>query len=353
VVKKFVISVDAMGGANAPSSVIDGIVAASKRHKDVFFKIYGSDAEIAEKLKENGVPQQSFQFIFAPESISDDEQPVKALKRSRETSMRMAIEAVRDGEADGCISSGNTGALMVISKVVLGTIEGISRPAICSLFPNLKGGVVMLDLGANAECDEHNLFQFALMGHAYAKIALKKDNPTIGILNVGTEPHKGRDVEKKAYELISKSSLNFIGHVEGYDITHGNVDVAVTDGFSGNLVLKVAEGTAQICMDFMKQAFRSTFMAKIGGLLARRALKKTFSHIDHRNYNGAMLAGLNGVVVKSHGSSDGIAFANALHVAISLTRKRINKDIEALLKDFSGIDQPENLLTKIKHRLGF
>lgn len=351
--ERLVISVDAMGGANAPLCVIEAIANISQKHKDVFFLIHGDATRLSFKISQSKIPSHSYQLIHCADVISDDEQPIKALKRGKESSMRKAIDAVKESRAQACISAGNTGALMVMAKLVLGSLPGIKRPAIISIFPNLKDGVVMMDLGANTECDENNFLQFAIMGHCFAKIVANKNNPKIGILNVGVEEHKGRPLEEKAHALLKNTNLNYTGFAEPYDITSGNVDVAVTDGFTGNLVLKTAEGTAKICREIIKQGFKSSFLAMIGGLLARASLKKSLSKLDPRAYNGAMFVGVNGIVVKSHGSSDAYAYEHALQVTISLAKQDINTQISTLLSQSNNIlSEKTSIISLIKDKLG-
>jgi len=249
--------------------------------------------------------------------------------------MRLAINAVKDGDADVAVSAGNTGALMAIAKIVLRPLPSIERPAIVTSIPNQKNsGTVLLDMGANVECDSDVLYQFAIMGHAFAKIALKIKNPKIGLLNIGSEDVKGNDAVRSAAALLKESELkdNFYGYVEGNDITNGTVDVVVTDGFTGNVSLKVIEGTAKMVSEVLRSAFSSSFISKLGYLLARPAIIKARKKMDPRLHNGAMLVGLNGVVVKSHGGTDAIGFANAISVAISLVKDKINEKISNEIK---------------------
>lgn len=357
--KNIVLSIDAMGGVNAPGAVIEGLnIFCQKQQGDgIFFHIYGNQSKLKPLLSKYPHLNGKYRLIHTDIVVSDTEQPVRALKQGRESSMRKAIDSVKEGESNACISSGNTGALMVMAKMVLGVLSNISRPAIISLFPSFKAGavkgVVMLDLGANAECDANNLVQFALMGHCYAKVLLGKNNPSIGILNVGIEEYKGRDVEKRTYQILRNSKLNFVGFVEGHDLTEGEVDVVVTDGFSGNLVIKVAEGTAKAIKDFIKTAFEKSIFAKIIAYFTKGILKSALTQIDPRRYNGAMFIGVNGIVVKSHGSSDGYAFANAIEVAASLVRQEINADIINVLKQMDRIETNPSLVSKIKRKLGF
>ncbi len=351
---KIIISIDAMGGANAPHCVMDAVEKSLQTHDNVYFKIFGDLERIHKAYIPKEQTKNRVEIIHTPKAVSDDEQPIKALKTGKDSSMYKAIQAVKNSEAHACISGGNTGALMVMSKMILGSLHNVKRPAIVNIFPNLKGGCVILDLGANSDCDPINLFQFALMGHSYARAVLKKDRPSIGILNVGTEEYKGRDIEKKTYEMLKQSGLNFYGHIEGYDITKGTVDVVVTDGFSGNIAIKVAEGTAKMCREIIKESFNSNFFAKLGGLMARKSLRKVLGQVDPRNYNGAMFVGVDGIVVKSHGSSEHKGFTNALDVTVNLVKQDINKEISQLLTQLHELESTnESLINKIKHKLGF
>lgn len=352
--RKVTISVDLNGGSNAPEAVINGVAEYIKSSQDVDFMLYGVRDLCEKKLSDLQIPKSRYTFIECESYISDDEQPIRALKTGKNSTMRKAIDAVADGVADACVSCGNTGALMVMSKMSLRMLAGIKRPAICSIFPNIKGGSVMLDLGANAECDPINLYEFAIMGSCYARVVMKKQSPTVGILNVGHEEYKGRDIEKKAHEMLKKSDLNYYGFIEGHDITEGAVDVVVTDGFTGNVVLKTAEGTSKFCQKLLKQAFLSSILSRISALLAKKSLKLTISKFDPRNYNGAMFVGLDGIVVKSHGSSDAHSVANAIDVALRLVRQGINEDIKAILETKPAVDEGgESFVDRIKSRFGF
>ena len=341
-----ILSIDAMGGANAPQSVIEGLEIVCKQHDNISFLLFGKQSEI-EPLLSNTQKLKNCSTIYdCATVICDNEQPVKAMKSGVESSMRAAIDATTLHGAHACISSGSTGALMVMAKIRLGMLSGIKRPAIVSVFPNRAKGTVMLDLGANAECDVTHLSQFAIMGLCFAKIVLGLDNspPSLGILNMGTESYKGRSVDRELAQLLSQTNLDFRGFVEGHDLSEGTIDVVVTDGFTGNIALKVAEGVAKTCLHYMKHGFKSSFFSRIGALLASRGLKKSFSIIDPRHYNGAMLIGLNKIVVKSHGSSDATSFANAVNVAINLVKQNINDKIIDMM------EQQKDFLTS--HRRG-
>ncbi len=323
------IALDAMGGDHAPLSVIEGAHNALASYPSLRFAIYGDETQVLPLLERFPALKQASTFHHAPDIIHSDTKPSVALRQGRESSMRYAINAVKEGSAVGVVSAGNTGALMAMSKFVLRTLPGIDRPAIASLFPTLTGRCVLLDLGANVECTATNLFQFAIMGDAFARAVLTIDKPRVALLNVGEEEIKGHEDVKAASVMLKETplNLNFTGYVEGDGIPRGVADVIVTDGFTGNIALKTAEGTARICKEFIKQGFQSSLLAKIGALLAASSLRKVFKKIDPRLHNGAMFLGLDGIAVKSHGSADAIGFANAIGVAVELAVHDINSRI--------------------------
>lgn len=327
--KEVIVALDAMGGDNAPTVVLDGANRVLKSRKDVSFILFGDESSIIPSLENYPALKKNASIRHTEHFIATDEKPSIALRRGKNSSMRLAIDSVKDGSASAMVSAGNTGALMAMSKLSLRTLAGIDRPAISSIFPTRKGRCVLLDLGANIDCNSDNLVQFAIMGDAFAKVILGLDNPKVAILNVGSEDVKGSEVVKAAAEELREGNypINFIGYIEGNDISNGAADVVVTDGFTGNVALKTAEGTAKICTDYIKQAFKSSPIALLGGLLASRAIKKVFKELDPRLHNGAMFLGLNGISVKSHGGTDSIGYANAINVAIELADKNINKKI--------------------------
>jgi glycerol-3-phosphate acyltransferase PlsX len=258
--------------------------------------------------------------------------------------MRLAIDAVRDGRAVGVVSAGNTGALMAMAKFVLKTLPGIDRPAIASYFPTLRGETVMLDLGANLQCDAQNLVQFAAMGNAFSRTVFSIEAPTYALLNVGSEEVKGHEALQEAAAILRADTLpgRFHGFVEGDDIAKGTVDVVVTDGFTGNVALKTAEGAAKLYTEALKRTFKSSFSARLGYVLAARAIKKFRQKVDPRRYNGAILLGLNGITVKSHGGTDAFGFANAIGVAIDMAKHQF---IEKMRADVEGLT-----ITRVKPR---
>jgi glycerol-3-phosphate acyltransferase PlsX len=259
----------------------------------------------------------------ASEVVAMDESPANTLRSKKDSSMRVAIDLVRNGEADACVSAGNTGALMAISRFVLKMLPGIDRPAICSVLPTLKGQTYVLDLGANVDCTPEHLLQFGLMGASLVSAVEHSERPSVGILNIGEEAIKGNDVVKRAAELLWGSGLNFVGNVEGDGIYKGAADVIVCDGFVGNVTLKASEGVAQLLATFLRKEFRRNLFTKLAALIALPVLKKFKRRVDHRQYNGASLLGLRGIVVKSHGSADVVAFTRALQRAADEARNGV------------------------------
>lgn len=324
-----VIALDAMGGDHAPFSVLDGAARAAERYPGLRYIVFGDGAQITPYLAKFPTLAKISTLHHTPDAIASDMKPSAALRQGKNSSMRLAIDAVQEKKAHGMVSAGNTGALMAMAKMVLRTLPGIDRPAIGSLFPTLRGQCVLLDLGANIECSAANLFQFAIMGHAFARAVLGLQTPSVGLLNVGEEEMKGHESVRSAYAMLKQSGLplQFYGYVEGNDIAEGTTDVVVTDGFTGNIALKTAEGTGKICRQFLKEAFTSSLFSRLGALLAKRSLKTLFNRVDPRLYNGAMFLGLNGIAVKSHGSADGKAFANAIGVSVELAVNGVNERI--------------------------
>ncbi len=328
------IALDAMGGEHAPRSVVEGAALALTKLPHLQFLFFGNEAEITPLLQKQPELQKISEIVHCEDKIADDAKPSIALRQGKNSSMRKAIEAVHEGRSVAAVSGGNTGAMMAIAKMVLRTLPGINRPAAASLFPSKTGSVVMLDLGANLEASAEELFQFSIMGDAYARAVLGIDYPKIGLLNVGEEQNKGHPEIREAAQMLRESDfdINFCGFVEGNQIPQGVVDVVVCDGFSGNVVLKTAEGTARLMGDFIKEAFNANWMTKLSYLLARSSLKAMRKKLDPRRYNGAMFLGLNGVVVKSHGGSDEYAFSFAIRSAAELVKHRTNQRIIDELK---------------------
>ena len=324
----FSLAIDAMGGDAAPEVVIDGLELAAERHPGARFLLVGDEARVGGALALRKRAAKVCSLRHAPEVISGDLKPTVAL-RMRGSSMRIAIDAVAAGEAAGIVSAGNTGALMALAKIIIKTMPEIDRPALAAIGPSARGDVVLLDLGANVQCDARNLVEFAIMGDAFARVALGLTLPSIGLLNVGSEELKGDDRVRAAAEILRDSHVGaqFRGFIEGHDITAGTVDVVVTDGFTGNVALKTGEGALKLMRDLLRQVFTSSVPARLGYLLARPALDRLREWMDPRRYNGAILLGLNGVVVKSHGGTDALGFAHAVDVAMDMVTHGYNDRI--------------------------
>lgn len=333
----FQLAVDAMGGDRAPDIVIEGLEIAAERHPGARFLLVGDQARIAPLLARKARAAACCTVRHAPDVIGGDMKPTAAIRQGRNSSMRLAIDAVAGGEAAGVISAGNTGALLALAKIVIKTLAGIDRPAMAAIGPSARGDIVMLDLGANVQCDTRNLVEFAVMGDVFARTVLGLPAPTIGLLNVGSEELKGDARVQGAAEVLRDSPIaaQFHGFVEGHDIAAGTVDVIVTDGFTGNVALKTGEGALKLTRDLLRQVFSSSVAAKLGYILARPSLDRLREWLDPRRYNGAMLLGLNGVVVKSHGGTDAVGFAHAVDVAMDLVLNRFNDGIRAELAGFA------------------
>ena len=323
------IAIDAMGGDDAPSVVVDGTALAVKRDPGVVPCLVGDERQLAPLVKKHSC-LGSAEIVHTEDAVAPDEKPSAALRTGKKSSMRLAVDMVDAGKADAVVSAGNSGALMVMSLMSLRTMEGIDRPALAAYIPTEKNPCCILDLGANIDCSTTHLVQFAVMGDAFARVITGIPSPSVGLLNVGEEEQKGSNTVRDAATVLSGTGvgLDYAGFVEGDDITRGSVDVIVTDGFSGNIALKTAEGTARFVVALMRRSFRSSLLARLGYLLARPTLKELRTKLDPQLYNGAVLLGLNGIVVKSHGSADARGFANAIGVAASM----ISRDFMADLK---------------------
>lgn len=340
---RLTIALDAMGGDRAPEIVLRGADIARERYPDVRFLIFGDEAAITPLLAALPRLRDRSEVRHTSDRITSDTKPSAALRTGRTSSMWLAVEAVRDGLAGSVVSAGNTGALMAVSKFVLRTPKGVDRPAIAGMLPTSRGECAMLDLGANVECDTENLMQFAVMGALFSKVVLGIERPTVGLLNVGAEELKGNETLRGAAARLRADDLpmDFKGFIEGNDIPAGTVDVVVTDGFTGNVALKTAEGTAQLCAGFLKESFKSSLLAMAGYLLARGALRKLRGRLDPRRYNGAVFLGLNGIVVKSHGGSDDFGFGNAVCVAIDMQRNGFMEGMRSEMERLYGGSGPQ------------
>lgn len=323
-----------MGGDKAPESVIQGARLVLKDHPNVRFLFFGREPVIAPLIGRHRDLAAASEIVHTDSVIAMDEKPSVALRSGRKSSMRLALDAVADGRAGAMVSAGNTGALMATAKFVLKTLPGIYRPAITATVPSRTHPVVLLDMGANIDCTADNLVQFAIMGDAYARTVLGIAQPKIGLLNVGSEEMKGHDEVKDAHKVLRSGDipLHYHGFVEGNDILEGTTDVVVTDGFTGNIALKTAEGASRLIYGELKNALSSSAMAKLGYLLARPAIRMALRRFDPRKLNGAILLGLNGIAVKSHGGADAKSFATAITVAIQLVQNDVNAKITDELK---------------------
>ena len=327
------IAVDAMGGDAGAKVCVPAAIAYVRQNPGVRVILVGQ-LEVLEPLASaaGGLPP-GVEFRDARQVVSMDEPPAEALRRKKDSSMRIAVDLVKEGRADACVSAGNTGALMATGRFVLKTLPGIERPAIMARIPTRHGAISMLDLGANADCSSEQLYQFAVMGSVVARVTEHLDRPRIGLLNIGAEDIKGNDTVKQAAMLLAASRLNYVGFVEADAIQDDRADVVVCDGFSGNVALKAMEGTAKLIRHFLEQEFRSGAYGRLAGLVAWPVLKSLGRRLDPRRYNGASLVGLDGIVIKSHGGADALAFQQALSVACLEAEKRVPEQIRALVSE--------------------
>ncbi|CAK0771080.1 putative phosphate acyltransferase [uncultured Gammaproteobacteria bacterium] len=341
--ERLTVALDAMGGDHAPDMVVEGARIARERYPNVDFLMFGDEQQLQPLLAARPALLANVKVHHTTDVVSSEARPSAALRAGRNSSMRLAIDAVHDGRAGVVVSAGNTGALMAMAKIVLKTLPGIDRPAIASFFPTQRGESVMLDLGANVECSAVHLVQFALMGAVFARTVLGVLEPTVGLLNIGSEEVKGHESLKVAAAILRETTLplRFHGFVEGNDLGAGTVDVIVTDGFTGNVALKTAEGTAKLFSEFLRRTFQASLLARLGYLLARSAFTKLKQRIDPRRYNGAMFLGLRGVCVKSHGGTDALGFANAIGVAIDLAQQNFNDRIKEEVHRVTSLQAPK------------
>ncbi len=347
----FNLSIDAMGGDHAPDIVIKAVAEAHLRYPHARFLLFGDEKRIQPALDVNAALAACCKIRHTDDVVTGDARPSQVIRSGRNTSMWKAIEAVKSGEARGVVSAGNTGALMAMAKFIMRMLPGIDRPAICSLFPTRIGETVMLDLGANAQSDARNLVEFAVMGECFARAMLALERPSVGLLNIGSEDLKGTSLLRDAAQTLRSSHLDmeFAGFVEGDDISKGTVDVVVTDGFTGNVALKTAEGTAKLFSEFLTNAIKSSILAQFGMIFAKPVLAQVMARSDPRRYNGALFVGVNGVVVKSHGGTDAIGFANAIGVAVDMISRDLNSRIGEQMVHIAAqavpTDTPEEKLT--------
>jgi glycerol-3-phosphate acyltransferase PlsX len=335
--KTTILSVDAMGGDHGPSVVVAGLSNAASQHTELGFILHGDRTELLPLVAQSKILTGRCDIRDAKGVVIMTDKPSQVIRTGKNTSMWSALESVRSGEASGCISCGNTGALMALGMIRLRKLPGVDRPAIAVLWPsrNPQGYNVMLDVGADIRADAEDLMQYAVMGACYARIGSNIDRPRIGLLNVGVEEHKGRAELHAAHKLIAGGTENgnydFLGFVEGGDIPGASVDVIVTDGFTGNIALKTGEGTASLIGDFLKQAFRYSIFSRIASALALSSLRRLSRRIDPRSVNGGVFLGLNGTVVKSHGSADATGVAAAVNLAFQLSKSDFNNELATRL----------------------
>ena len=328
------IAVDAMGGDGSPKKIIDGIIHNHKHNKENFFRIFGKKNIIENDLNSK-IDKKFYEVIDTENTVKSTDSPLEAAKRGKDTSMWLAIESVKKKESDIVISAGNTGALLVISKLNLKMIENIDKPALSALWPNKKGMSVVLDLGANIECSSKNLVDFSIMGASLYKSLYPQENPNVALLNIGSEELKGNETIKETFQIMNNKksdSYNFAGYIEGNEIMNGDVNVIVSDGFTGNVALKTAEGTANFITSELKHALSGSIIGKLSSLLNISNLRKFKKRLDPRLYNGAIFIGLDAPVVKSHGGTDYFGFSNSIDVCNKIIKgnliKKINENIE-------------------------
>ncbi len=341
---KVVLALDGMGGDHAPDVVVNGADIARERYPDTTYLLFGDPEKLKPLVDKRKGLAQAVEIVPAADAVSADDKPSFALRRRRQSSMWLACQAAAEGRADTVVSAGNTGALLAISMFAMRMLEGAHRPALASFLPTARGETVMLDLGANLECDADNLAEFAVMGSVFAQVLLGIDAPRVGLLNVGSEELKGHEELRQAAAWLRRPGgpVNFHGFVEGNDIGSGVVDVVVTDGFTGNVALKAIEGTAKLYTGWVRDVFRTSTFAKIGGLFASGAWVKLRKRVDPRRYNGGVFLGLDGVCVKSHGGTDDLGFAYAIGMARDMVRYEYkSKLVEGLAKLHQVVSAPD------------
>jgi len=323
------IAIDAMGGDVGPAVTVPASLSMLRQHPQLQLRLVGQqDVLNAVLARQDAYPRDRLTVVHASETVGMDESPAKALRNKKDSSMRVAINLVRDGEAQACVSAGNTGALMATARFVLKTPAGIDRPAIVTTWPSINGHIHVLDLGANVDCSPELLLQFAIMGSILVRAVENKAEPKVALLNIGIEDIKGNTTIKKAAELMRNSAINYCGYVEGNEIYTGDMDVIVCDGFVGNVALKTSEGLAQMISRHIREEFQRNLFTRLAGLVALPVLNAFRNRVDHRRYNGASLVGLRGTVIKSHGGADTLAFEYAIREALTEVRNEVSLHIE-------------------------
>jgi glycerol-3-phosphate acyltransferase PlsX len=334
------IAVDSMGSDNSPFSEVEGAVQAAKAYK-VHVILVGKESVISPLLKEAGGEGLPIEIRNATQVVAMDESPVAALRKKRDSSIRIAAELVREKVASGLVSAGNTGAVMAISKMVYGTVPGVDRPALATILPTLTGHAVLLDVGSNVTCKPHHLVQFAVMGHLFSKKIIGIETPRVGLMSVGEEESKGNDLTKEVHQTLKQLHLNFIGNVEGRDLYNGRADVIVCDGFTGNVALKTSEGLIEAVLKLLREELSRNLQAKVGALLSKQSFKRLKKRLDYSEYGGAPLLGLRGATIICHGRSSSNAIKNAIRVAKDFSENQVNAMLET---ELSQIDANEKAL---------
>ena len=328
------IVVDAMGSDNAPFSEIEGVVRAV-RELPVQVTLAGRQDAIVDVLKQHDTAGLPISVAHAGEVIAMDEPAATAARKKKDSSVHVACRLIREGKAQGLVSAGNTGAVMAISKMILGTLKLVDRPALAAVLPTKNGACVLIDVGANVDCKPHQMAQFAVMGHIYSKSILRKEKPSIGLMSIGEEQSKGNELTREVYKILSNSSLHFVGNVEGRDVYDGKTDVVVCDGFTGNVALKISEGLIEAVLLLLKEELSRNWTSKVGALLTQQSFRALKRKLDYSEYGGAPLLGVRGVTIICHGSSNSNAIKNAIRVANEFCEMRVNERIEQEISSFS------------------
>jgi len=332
------IAVDAMGGDHAPQVNVDGAIAAAREH-GISCLLVGKSSELSRLLVDSGYRGSDIEIVDAPEVVTMDDPATAAIRKKRNSSIRVAANCVRDGRAEGLVSAGHTGAAMVCAKMVVGMIEGVDRPALATVLPNLTGHCLLLDVGANPDTKTPHFREFAVMGSIYAELAFGKNAPSIGLMSIGEEDSKGTDKTKEAFKALKETGLNFIGNVEGRDVFNGAVDVIVTDGFTGNVILKVSEALAEMVENLLREEIKRTLQASVGFLLSKAAFRRFKQRLDYSEYGGAPLLGVKGCVIICHGRSSAKAVKNAIRFAGEFSRQKLAEKIQAQIADLHSREE--------------
>lgn len=329
------IVIDAMGGDHAPEAIVKGAIQA-RNEFDIDITLVGDRERILKVLTAEKADESKFQIVHTTEIISNNESPTLAIRRKKDSSMVVGMRLLKEGKGDAFISAGSTGAILAGGLFIVGRIKGIDRPALAPVLPGKNGPFMLMDAGANAECKTQNILQFGIMGNIYSKKVLSKANPKVGLVNIGSEEEKGTEFTKECFKTLKESRLNFVGNVEGREIPDGNIDVVVCDGFTGNVILKVFEGVAQTIFDILKEEIMSSARTKIGGLLLKPVFRKFKKKFDYTEHGGAILLGVDGTVIKAHGSSNAKAIKNAIKQAVLCVRGGV---VESIKKEIEGYNE--------------